>query len=247
MGYFNSFSTIDYDINGDGVFDNILNLSSSVKISSTLINNATFYDLININDGERPEQLSYRLYGSTEYYWTFLLINDNINNIWNDWPKSSNQLVEYCEHKYDGIACITNDSFFSLNVSTGLSSLKFEIGETVLGTSGASGIIKEIHSNNHYLVLTDVVGTFNAGGETVRGLSSEDSIVCSSIMSKAYAPKYHIDASTGVITAKRAAGTHPFTYYNFEDMMNDKNRSIKVIKPSLIHDVAAEFNSQIST
>ena len=247
MGYFKSFNSLAYDINGDGVFDNITNLATNAKISDRLINNATFYDLMAIEDGERPEQMSYRLYGSTEYYWSFLLINPSINNVWNDWPKSSQQLQEYCERKYDGIACITNDSMFNVNSVTGKTSLKFEIGETVTAASGATGVITQIHANNHYIVINNVQGEFNSLGETVRGLSSEDYIVCTSIVSATYAPKYHLDSSTGVPTKKRTAGTFPFSHFNFESMMNDKNRFIKVIKPDLIAEVAAELNSELGS
>ncbi len=246
MGYFNNFNTIQYDINGDGIYDNITNLSAIAKVSDTLINNVTFYDLINVNDGERPEQLSYRLYGSTEFYWTFLMINDGINNIWNDWPKSTTQLMEYCEKKYEGIAGITNDSLYTTNSITGISAAKFILGETVTATSGAIGTIKEIHRNNRYIVIDVTSGEFEITGETIRGLESEDSIACSSIVSAAYAPKYHIDSSIGIPTAPRSSGTFAFTNFNFENMLNDKNRAIKVIKPSLINEVAAEFNMEIS-
>jgi len=247
MGYFTNFNTIQYDINGDGIYDNITNLSSIAKISKELIDNTTFYDLINIYDGERPEQLSYRLYGSTNYYWTFLMINNGINNIWNDWPKSSQQLKEYCERKYEYIAAITSDDMYYTNSVTGKASPKFEVGNNVTASSGAQGIIKEVHRNNKYLVIEIISGEFNENGETIYTPgNADDSINCTSIVSNAYAPKYHLDDSTGVPTAPRSAGTTAFTNYHYEDMLNDKNRSIKVIKPDLITEVISEFNIEIS-
>jgi hypothetical protein len=247
MAYFTNFKTIEYDINGDGIFDDITNLSAIAKISDNLIGNATFYDLVNINDGERPEQLSYRLYGSTNYYWTFLMINKNINNIWNDWPKSSSQLKEYCEHKYEYIAAITKDNMYYTNSVTGITSAKFEIGAMVTASSGAIGIIKEIHRNNKYLVIEVTSGEFNPAGETIyTPTNADDSINCTSIVSNAYAPKFYLDISTGVPTAPRSTGTYAYTNYQFENMLNDKNMSIKVIKPDLISDIISEFNIEIS-
>lgn len=246
MGYFVNFPTTDYDINGDGVLDNLVNLTAVAKISDELIANASYYDMVTIQDGERPEQLSYRLYGSTEYYWTFLMINSGINNIWNDWPKSSSQLLEYCERKYEGVAAMTEDSLFTLNEITGDYSTKFEIGEQVTAPSGALATIRGIHRNNNYLVLDVISGEFESTGETIYGTSSQDSIACSSILSAAYAPKYHIDTSTGVPTQQRSAGTYAFTNLDFETMLNDQNRLIKVIKPTHIADIAAEFKSEMS-
>ena len=74
-------------------------------------------------DGERPDHLSQRLYGTPIYHWTFLLLNPQIKNIWDDWPMAFNQLIEYCTNKYQYLAA---DTDVSLNN-------KFIIGETVQG------------------------------------------------------------------------------------------------------------------
>jgi|LWDU01.1.fsa_nt_gi hypothetical protein len=238
MSYFSGFKIIPYDLNGDGIYDNVTNLAIISKISKALINNVTLYDFININDGERPDQLSFRLYDSVEYYWTFLLINNSINNVWNDWPKSSNQLEEYCDRKYEGIVAVTDEDLID----------KFKIGEQVKGqVSNAIGTIKRIHRNNKYLIIDLEVGNFIESGESIYGLDSQDNVTCTYIKTAPNAPYWHIDKSTGVPTQPRLTGTTPFTFFNYEHMINNNNRNIRAIKPEFIAEIAEEFIKEMSS
>ncbi len=56
-----------------------------------------------IRDGERPEALSQRLYGTPKYDYLLMLLND-IESIYDDWPKNSVALNNYIEKKYGSIA-----------------------------------------------------------------------------------------------------------------------------------------------
>jgi len=56
-------------------------------------------DAYYLDDGETPEHLSNRVYGTPLYHWTILLVN-NIINPYEEWPKSSVALTEYVKTKY---------------------------------------------------------------------------------------------------------------------------------------------------
>jgi len=230
--YFKNIQDIAIDIDGSGNLDRLKNLTSKAKVADSLINNAGFYETVEVIDGERPDHLSQRLYGSSQYHWTFLLLNPQIKNIWDDWPMKYSQLVEYCIQKYQYLAADTN---ITLNN-------KFTLGETVTGSiSGAIGIIKEIHVNMGYLVIEKTTGTFTITGETINGVNSQDSIACNFIKSQAYAPHHHTDDSTGAWVPRRLAGTTAFTYIDYESAVTEQNRNLKVIKPHNIRDVARKF------
>ena len=98
--YFTNITNVAIDVDGSGNVDILKNLTSKAKFADSLLSNAGFYQTIEIIDGERPDHLSQRLYGTPDYHWTFLLLNPQIKNIWDDWPMSSSQLVEYCTNKY---------------------------------------------------------------------------------------------------------------------------------------------------
>ena len=230
--YFKNIKNTVIDIDGSGNFDKLKNLTAKAKVSNDLINNAGFYQTVEVIDGERPDHLSKRLYNTDDYHWTFLLLNSHLKNIWDDWPMKYSQLVEYCTEKYQYLAADTDDDLNN----------KFTLGEVVTGSvSNATGTLKEIHVNMGYLVIEKLTGTFTITGETVNGVSSADSVTCNFIKSQAYAPHHHVDDSTGAWVPRRLAGTTPYTYIDYESAVTEQNRNLKVIKPEHISSVAREF------
>ena len=232
--YFANISNALIDIDGSNNLDKLKNLTAKAKVSNDLINNAGFYQTIEIIDGERPDHLSKRLYNTDTYHWTFLFLNPQLKNIWDDWPMKYSQLVEYCENKYQYLAADTDDDLND----------KFTLGETVTGSvSNATGTLKEIHVNMGYLVIEKISGTFTITGETINGVSSVDSVTCNFIKSQAYAPHHHVDDSTSAWVPRRLAGTTPYTYIDYESAVTEQNRNLKVIKPEFIEQVARQFTN----
>jgi hypothetical protein len=230
--YFKNIRNVTIDVDGSGNVDLMKNLTSKAKISDALINNTGFYQTIEVIDGERPDHLSQRLYNTDIYHWTFLLLNPQIKNIWDDWPMKYSQLVEYCTEKYQYLAADTDADLNN----------KFILGETVTGSiSSATGILKEIHLNMGYLVIEKTSGTFTITGETIFGVNSQDSVACNFIKSQAYAPHHHIDDSTDEWVPRRLAGTTAFSYIDYESAVTEQNRNIKVIKPEHISTIANQF------
>ena len=236
--YFANISNVLIDVDGSGNVDILKNLTARAKISDALLNNTGFYQTIEIQDGERPDIMSKRLYNNETYHWTFLLLNPQIKNIWDDWPMKYSQLVEYCTEKYQYLA---GDTIDDLNN-------KFILGETVTGSiSYATGKIKEIHVNMGYLVIEKTSGTFAVYGETVSGSDSQDNVSCNFIKSQAYAPHHHVDDSDGKWVPRRLAGTSPYTYIDYESAVTEQNRNIKVIKPAHIVAIANQFTQVMSS
>ena len=105
--YFSAIRNVSIDVDGSGNLDLLKNLSAKAVFSDELLSNAGYYQTVEVIDGERPDLLSQRLYGSPSYHWTFLLLNPQIKNIWDDWPMGSSQLIEYCTNKYRHLAADT--------------------------------------------------------------------------------------------------------------------------------------------
>ena len=59
----------------------------------------TVYTQYSVKNGERPDQISYDLYGDEQYYWILLQIND-VTDYYNQWPLSDKELDEYVAKKY---------------------------------------------------------------------------------------------------------------------------------------------------
>ena len=236
--YFANIKSALIDVDGSGNIDVMKNLAAKAKVDEALITNAGYYETISVIDGERPDIMSKRLYNDEKYHWTFLLLNPQIKNIWDDWPMKQSQLIEYCTQKYQYLAADTNDDLNN----------KFILGETVVGSvSNATGILKEIHVNLGYLTIEKTTGTFAVTGETISGLDSQDSAACNFVKSQAYAPHHHTDDSTGLQVPRRAAGTTAYTLIDYETAITDQNRNLKVIKPSLVVQVTQQFITSMNS
>ena len=59
----------------------------------------TIFTEITVGDGERPEDIATRYYGTPFFNWTILVIND-IVDYYNQWPRSIVQLQDYINSKY---------------------------------------------------------------------------------------------------------------------------------------------------
>lgn len=289
MSYFKHFQKVDYDIRGNGFTQELTNLTQMSRIGTKILDDISMYSYYTIQEGERPDNVSYKLYGTTDYYWTFFYVNQHLVNAFNDWPKDTSALTEFVESKYPGYAAISemakiegagfndiaevqsdltalnsylltldpvNDATEIATTEAKINELqtllfaasgsniagKFQLGETVRGgVSGAIGIITAKYPSNGYIVITPTSGTFNSNGETIYGLTSQDSITTEAIVKHAYAPKYWTDDSTGDIVARRSAGTSPYTYFNYEYDQNIEKSRIRVIKRDYIGEVARIF------
>lgn len=52
-----------------------------------------------VEEGETPEIIADKLYGSPTYHWIILLVN-NIVNTFEEWPRTQEEMVSYLNRKY---------------------------------------------------------------------------------------------------------------------------------------------------
>ena len=97
--YFNNFPYIVYDVKGTGDFEIITNLLKRVTLRTKVRTNTLLYDTYDVKEGERPEDIAYKLYGSTEYHWIVLFVN-NITDRYHQWPMSTPQFLDFINEKY---------------------------------------------------------------------------------------------------------------------------------------------------
>ena len=187
MSYFSMFPTQSYDFGREGIYQTVVDLYRSVKPIQNLVDNTSSYKYINIKNGERPDILSQRLYGRSDFHWTFFLVNDFLHDGIAAWPMSQEDLQEYIATTYNGFALETRPDIV-YNTDGQITNYKdslagrFKLKETITGqTSGASGTLtkKDIYLNQ--LVVQDVTGTFLGAGdgntlEAVSGSSSTDNV-----------------------------------------------------------------------
>lgn len=93
---FEYFPKIQY--NFDGITQTVTNLFKSVKITVDDQNSILTQTTI---PGERPDQLSSRLYNRTDYFWSLFLLN-GVRNPLREWAQSQDSYTKQIESEYDG-------------------------------------------------------------------------------------------------------------------------------------------------
>lgn len=119
--HLDKFGKIEYKISQLNQFFTLTDITKVITISN--IGDISNYQYIRINDGERPDQLSFRLYNTPSYYWTFFLFNDFLRSGLASWPLSDYELDQYVKNKYDPYAWLSADAN---NSKTAMSNMLLE-------------------------------------------------------------------------------------------------------------------------
>lgn len=97
--FFQKIPTIGYDINGSGEKTLAVDILQRIKMRDILLNDFLIFYTYTVKDGETPEMIADKLYGSAQFHWIVLLAN-NIVDPFYDWPMSQENLIETIRLKY---------------------------------------------------------------------------------------------------------------------------------------------------
>lgn len=99
--YFDKLPIIYYNfpVAGEERVFLIKDVSINVRFIKETLENITLYDEYDIIDGDTPEVIAHRVYGSTQYHWALMLANLRFDYV-NDWPLQYDRLQEYVKSKY---------------------------------------------------------------------------------------------------------------------------------------------------
>jgi hypothetical protein len=88
-----------YDMKGDQNYKLLPDILRRVKLRTGIRSGTFLFDNYDVKDGERPEDIAFKLYGDAEYHWIVLMTN-NITDRYYQWPLSQPQFQEYITDKY---------------------------------------------------------------------------------------------------------------------------------------------------
>jgi len=97
--YFQQFPKLEYDINGDGNVKLATDIFRRIKVRSKVKDNLALLDKYDVETGEKPEDVAFKVYGSVDYWYVVCLMNNVVNRN-HDWPKSFQAFEEYVNDKY---------------------------------------------------------------------------------------------------------------------------------------------------
>lgn len=233
--YFQGFPTIQYQLGDETHTIEVVDIFRTVRPIKKLKDDILLYNKYTIQDGERPDHLSQKLYGTPDYYWIFFMINENLTNSHTDWPLSRKEIEDFISIKYSGYVLTTND-----DIAT-----KFVKDEVIQGlASGATAKLISKDANTNTLRIADEDGDFRSN-EIIIGLTSGDTCTITSQTEFYNATKYYVTGD-GTVVDKTATGASPVTYYEYEIEQNELKAEIKVVRPQFITRVSEEFFKHIN-
>lgn len=135
--YFQQFEKIYYKFGDETSYSLMQNLTQYVDIIDQVKPQQAFIEDYTIKSGDRPDTLSLLLYGDTQYYWTFYLMNDHLRE--SGWPLMNEEVLDRAKKYYPHrVVTSTND----LATASGNPPRDFSVGRQVIGqVSGTVGTI----------------------------------------------------------------------------------------------------------
>lgn len=227
--YFKNFPKVTYKLS-NGKWVTIKDFFRKSTIEQKAINAIIDYQYYEIQDGERPDIIAHKLYGSSDLHWTLLLVNEIEN--YTKWYKDNQTFELYMSEKYPGqylTGALNSDIITQTN--------KWLIGEKLNSSQGQEGRVLQVDPTYKRIGVSD--GTW-APGQVVTGLVSNKSMTINSVQQMTDGVAYYKD-SEGYRKNYEDTGFNPVTFYDMELEENEDKRRIKFIKPSIITQVVREF------
>ena len=143
--FFSPFPRIEYNLSGvNGNTQEVTDIFRRVKVRNKISDNVILFDKYDVQEGEKPEDIAYKIYGEADYFWVVTLVN-NIVNRYYDWPLDEYNFQQYVADKYsnpDGIHHyeITQSSGRQTGDGPADYSHKLEVNSDTTGAESVSNI-----------------------------------------------------------------------------------------------------------
>jgi hypothetical protein len=258
MAFFRNFPKTNYDFLGNGVQTRIIDLFRFVKPNDKFTDELAFYSYYEIQEGDRPDVVSQKLYGTPEYYWTFFIVNEHLRTGLSSWPLSSDEFEKYIAEEYSGTIATCRPKYIYdgddilRSIEDSLSD-RFIIGEQVVGfLSGATATLTAKDPTTQQMTLTNVLGVFQEN-EIIRGNTSQDFVTTYKVYDRQLAPHHWEDGNGRTVhNALYISGGTPeiqldlITYREYEQNLNDQRAKIRIVRESRIFEFADAYQDLIN-
>lgn len=243
--YFSNFPQIVYDFNINGVVDYkvITDISKNIRFRKKVLENIALFDEYDIVEGETPEIISEKIYGTPYYHWVIMIVNERYDYI-NDFPLTTRELDELIETKYGDRKFHVHHYLYNdpntgkLVRQEGSLILKLKeslsLGSTV-GVINVGDVLKTVdygYQGRVEEILIPYDGTYATIRISLREgqfFTGADAIII-----------------PGDTTADVVSITTPSLYttvnnFDYEQTINESKRRIKVVDPRFIDQIIKEF------
>lgn len=217
--YFKDFPSFfyEYDINGEKSLTFVRDITRNIRFRRDILSNITVYDEYDVSEGETPEIISEKVYGSSEYHWVVMLANENTDYI-SDFPLSDSELEQYVYQKYGTYTDdMTQDEIDAENAVAKFTIHHFET---------ADGIVVFDESQ------------FPEISYEVRFTLEDDSGVLLDEFERQIVAENSIEDEPQVVDS---FVKYPVTNWEYEIGINESKRRIKIVPKYLLNQILQDF------
>ena len=241
--FFTNYPQTLYKFGNETSYAAMQNISVYDDLIDQIKDNVNFYQYYYIQDGERADTVSYKLYNSVRYYWTLYLLNDNLRE--SGWPLSTQQILLKTQTDYPYMVLTTRD------INTLLT--HFQVGDSVVGqSSGATGTVIKRNLDLGQIVVSQDNGQEFLDTELLRDNIDPEFPQNIQLVSSVdeYLATHHYEDGNGVFTdvdpySTPSALLTPITYLDRYQSANDSLRTIRILKSGAIDQVFRSYQEAL--
>lgn len=245
--YFKNFPKIYYDFDNDTEkkLKVLTDITLNVRVRKKILEKITLYDEYDIQDGETPELISEKFYGTPDYHWVLMLLNERYDYI-NDFPYNQGELDEHVRltygadkifnvHHYEKSGIVVEaTATLKVPFSTVSPTNQFKVNDYVL-TDTAIARVDSIDVENSQLIISIQRGSFKSGEQVDVWGFREDPDQLRVEYTRALV--FIVPANAFTLNNNFIAVTN----YDYEVRLNEKKRRIKILSPELLAQVDQEL------
>ena len=270
--FFQKFPTVDYRFGDNEAPVSFQNLSIYIDAFEQVREEHVYYQSYYIKNNQRPDQLSYDVYGTIDYYWTLFLNNEHLRI--NGWPLDNSDLYAQAQKYYPNYVVSTNGvSVDPSGIIGAISTSKnFIVGATVwIPDSGTIAKILKVEENLATITLDTPASKMVGKGESIHAVTEADGaaylldssvtppILETTTVEKSYEgwdAIHHYENTNGDWVYPTYSNTAPYpfdwtsvntyqsvSYFQRMTELNDDMRTISIIRPETVIAVVSEFNA----
>ena len=255
--YFSNFPTVvhDFDLPNGKDYRLIVDITRNVRLRKALLDNITLYDYYDIVEGETPEIISEKIYGTPYYHWIIMLANQRYDYI-EDFPLAQFELESKIAALYPS-GDDTHHFLYNGAISEGVVKIGFSAITGSAATLLAAINVGDILKNNikGYTARVDSVdvstltitctmrsGSFNKNDSVfvLRSIAPDQTkpTIRNIVNISSQNPGVLIVSSFALTSLYSAVSNAQYEY-----TQNEAKRKIKIIDPQLVATILKEFNS----
>lgn len=265
--YFAKFPPIVYpfEINGETVYKQITDVTLNVRIFEVLKQYATVYDEYDMLDGETPEIVAEKAYGSPMYHWVIMLLNERFDYV-NDFPLDQVTLDVFIKDKYGAefkLQCSQTDANAGTALLTTESTERLVVGQEItyfveyVDTTRGNFISFETKTSSIEQIVNSTtfrienrIDSFSTTTETAVFNSQSAMVNIGNLTNPMFAIHHYVDSDGYIVdqdnvNSNNEPDAFEVTNYEHELQQNENKRRIKLISERNLFALLAQFKNLI--